>query len=74
MLLPDGLEHWSSANRTTKNLSEIAQGLVNTLKAFWRQTNQKSLLVLQRIPKYPSKRVSTDTLRIRIPPEPENTL
>ena len=41
------------------------------LEVFWRQTNQKLLLVLQHIPKYPGKSVSTNKLRIRISPEPE---
>ena len=63
---------WQSANQTAKNLSEIISlGLINTLKVFWRQTNQKSLLVLQRTLKCPGKSVSTNTLRIRISPEPE---
>ena len=56
----------------TKNLSEIISlGLVNTLPVFWCQANQKSLLVLQQIPKYPGKNVSTNTLCIRISPESE---
>ena len=48
-------------------------GLVNTLQVFWRQTNQKSLLVLLRIPKYPGKvfPLIRCTLRIRISPEQE---
>jgi len=58
--------------KTTKNLSEIISlGLVNALQAVWRQTIRKSLLVLQRIPKYPGKSVSTITLRIRISPKQE---
>ena len=43
----------------------------NTLEILWHQTNQKLLLVLQHIPKYTGKSASTNTLRIRISPEPE---
>ena len=60
------------ANKKTRILSElISLGLVSTVPEFWRQTNQKLWLVLQRIPTYPGKSVSTNTLRIRISPEPE---
>ena len=41
------------------------------LEVFWRQTNQKLLLVLQRMPKYPGKSVFTHTFCIRISPAPE---